>query len=218
MTRLRTFVLLSALVCAASTADADVLSLSADVHGGGAAGKGLGGKAKDEAFHDGTTGGTYGARLGVEVFFVDVWVQHDQYRGSDGLLGTWTQFMTGFDLEVDVGEQKGGVRNDRGEVDGGYSAGYVEFGTGFGFAVGTGQQVDPPLDNSQVTDKGFISQVHIGAGWRMNKILSFGLLVPVQGAYLLKSGEGAAANDLNTHYTEISGAALLALRLKLSLI
>src|SRR5687767_12892345 len=64
-------------------ARADVVSLAAEIHAGATAGKGLGGDRKDEAFHDGATGGTYGARLGVEVLVIDVWLQHDQIRGVD---------------------------------------------------------------------------------------------------------------------------------------
>ncbi len=201
-------------MCAAPTAArADIISLLAQVHGGGSAGQGVGGDRKDEAFHDGATGATYGAKVGVEILFIDVWVGHDQYRNGDGLLGTWTTFMSGFDVELDLGSQKGGTRNDRGEVDGGFSAGYAEFGLGAGFGLGTGQQVDPPLDAGQITDKGFVSQVFVGAGWRLTPSVSFGVQVPVQGAYLIKSGRGAVVNDLGTHYTEVSAAALLALRL-----
>ena len=212
----RPSLLVALLVCAAPAAvRADVVSLSAQIHGGGAAGRGLGGDRKDDAFHDGTTGGTYGARLGVEILFVDVWVQHDQYRDSERLLGTWTQLMTGFDVELDLGDQKGGTRNDRGEVDGGYSAGYAEFGLGFGFGLGTGQQVEPPLDNGEIPDKGVVGQVHVGVGWRLSPSWSLGVQVPVQGSYLIKSGSGATANDTGTHYTEASAAALLALRINL---
>jgi hypothetical protein len=204
-----------ALIAVPAAARADIISFSAQVHGGASGGQGLGGDRKDEAFHDGATGGTYGARAGVEILFIDVWVQHDQYRDQDGLLGTWTQLMTGFDVELDLGDQKGGTRNDRGEVDGGHSAGYAEFGLGFGFGLGTGQQVEPPLDNGEITDKGVVGQVHVGAGWRLSPSWSIGVQVPVQAAYLIKSGSGATANDLGTHYTEMSAAALLALRINL---
>lgn len=204
-----------ALLVAPAAARADIVSLSAQVHGGAAAGQGLGGDRKDEAFHDGATGGTYGARVGVEILFVDLWVQHDQYRDSDGLLGTWTTLMTGFDVDMDLGGEKGGTRNERGEIDGGYSSGYAELGFGVGFGLGTGQQVEPPLDNGEITDKGVVGEAFVGAGWRLSPSWSFGVQVPVQAAYLIKSGSGATANDLGTHYTEISAAALLALRINL---
>src|SRR5690349_7966363 len=152
MRKLTTLAAFVALCAAPAAARADIISVLAQVHGGGSAGRGLGGDRKDEAFHDGASGGTYGAKLGVEILFIDVWVGHDQYRDADRLLGTWTTFMSGFDVEFDLGSTKGGTRNDRGEVDGGFSSGYAEFGMGAGFGLGTGQQVDPPLDNGQLTD------------------------------------------------------------------
>lgn len=213
MGKLTTLAALLALCGAPAAAQADIVSVLAQVHGGASGGRGISGDRKDEAFHDGATGGTYGAKVGVEILFIDVWVGHDQYRDSDRLLGTWTTFMSGFDLELDLGSQKGGTRNDRGEVDGGYSAGYAEFGMGAGFGLGTGQQVMPPLDNGEITDKGFVSQAFVGAGWRLSPALSLGVQVPVTGAYLIKSGPGANVNDTSTRYTEISAAALVALRL-----
>ena len=206
-----------ALASAAGAARADLISLHVQAHGGGSTGAGLGGDQKDDAFHAGARGAAYGAQLGVELLFVDVWVEHDQYVGSDGLSGTWTQFMTGFDVELDIGGQRGAVRDADGEVSGGRPAGYAELGMAIGFGLGTGQQVDPPLDNSEVTDKGFLGQVHAGAGWRLSPSWTLGVQVPLQAGYMFKSGPGATANDLDTHYTQVSIAALLALRLKIQL-
>ncbi|HLU65687.1 MAG TPA: hypothetical protein VKZ63_05400 [Kofleriaceae bacterium] len=217
--KLRLSIAASALVAAAvghGAARADLVSLWARAQGGGSSGAGLAGDQKDEAFHKGAEGLAYGAAVGVEVLLLDVWVEHDQYvRGE--LSGTWTQFMTGFDVELDLGPKKGGVRNDLGGVDGGISSGYAELGMAVGFGLGTGQQVDPPLDNSQVTDKGFLGQLHAGAGWRLTPSWSLGVLVPVQVGYLFKSGPGATANDLSTQYAQVSAAALLNLRLKIQL-
>jgi hypothetical protein len=206
-----------ALAGLADSARADLVSLHVQAHGGGATGVGLAGDRQDEAFHLGARGGTYGAQVGVEILFIDVWVDHNQYLTGDGLVGTWTQFMTGLDGELEVGGRKGGDRAEDGRMKGGWSAGYVELGMGVGFGVGTGQQVEPPLDNSQVTDKGFLGQVHAGAGWRLTPSWSLGVQVPVQAGYLFKSGPGATANDLSTQYGEISAAALLALRFKIRL-
>ena len=44
---------------------------------------------------------------------------------------------------------------------------------------------------------------------------ALGLSVPIQYCYLIKSGNGAAANDLDTHYTELTAAALVALRFEI---
>jgi hypothetical protein len=191
--RLAFAVAVAALAFGVSPARADLLSLYAQVHAGGSTGKGLGGARKQDAFHAGAAGPTYGAKLGVEISLIDVWVQHDQYYNDGGVNGTWTQLMTGLDLELDMG------------------SGYLELGTGAGLALGTGQQVDPPLDDGEITDRGVIVEGRGGLGYRFAPLLSVGATVPVQAGYLIKSGAGTA--DLSTHYTEMSVALLIYLRL-----
>jgi hypothetical protein len=193
-----------------------VLQLRAQVQGGGGGGVGLGGDRKDDAFHKGAAGAIYGGLVGVEILFIDVWVEHSQHLGSDGLIGTWTQFMTGLDLVFDIGAKTEGVTIKDGKDTGGYSKTYGELGMAVGFGVGTGQQIDPPLDNSEITDKGFLAQGMIGFGYRFNKAVSVGLSFPVQAGYLIKSGEGVA-NDLGTHYQSLQAAALLNLRLNITI-
>jgi len=213
------FGLLAALaVCAApGVARADILTLYLHGKGGGGTGKGLGGDRVDDAFHAGAEGLTYGGKLGVEIVFLDLWVEHDQFVDGGGVDGTWTQLMTGIDLDLGIGPDRGGVRNDLGEVDGGHSAGYFELGTGVGLALGTGRQVDPPLDNSELTDKGVVAEARAGIGFRLTPSFGLGLTVPFKAAYLIKSGAGADAGDLGSHYTEVAVAALLILRLDLRL-
>ena len=148
---------LAAITVSASEARADVLTLYATAQGGGAGGAGMSGDAKDEAFHDGAAGGAYGAMVGVEFLFIDGWVEHLQYTDGE-LLGTWTQFMAGVDLKVNLGQKRGGRLEDGKRKGDTYQSAFAELGIATGFGVGTGQQVDPPLDNSQVTDKGFLVQ------------------------------------------------------------
>jgi hypothetical protein len=203
-------VVLAALVPA--TAHADLLSFRAEAHAGGGGGAGVAGDQQDHAFQKGARGAEYGALVGVEVLFVDVWIQHHQFATGDGLVGTWTQFMTGMDVDVDLGvppEVKGQER--------GRPSGYFEAGLGLGFGVGTGQQVMLPLDNAQVTDKGFLAEAKIGAGKNLGPILSIGLLGTVSGGYYFKSGPGIVANDTGTHYQAVEASALINLRIKLKL-
>jgi len=207
----------AALALGAGPARADVLSFYAHASGGVATGKGLEGDREEDAFHRGARGPTYGARVGVEIVFLDVWVEHMQFLEGGEVDGTFTTLMTGIDVNVGVGGTKGGSRNDVGEEVGGYSAGYVELGTGLGVGFGTGQQVEPPLDNSELTDKGVLVEGRASAGVHLSRSWSLGLTVPVQAAYMIKSGAGATANDLGTHYSEVSAAALVTLRLDLGL-
>ena len=216
MTRLATLAALAlGLVLAHSPASAGILELRAQLQAGGAGGQGMGGAQQDNSFHAGAQGMSYGALVGVEFLFIDGWVEHNQFTNADGLQGTWTQFMTGVDLNVDLGAKTRGAEHDEDGTlgDGGYSSMYAEIGLAVGFGVGTGQQVVLPLDNSQVTDKGFLLQGHLAVGYRLSKLLSVGVTIPVQGGYMFKSGPGVVANDEGTHYQSMQAAAMLNLRL-----
>jgi len=196
----------------AGESNADILSGYVQAQAGGATGVGLVGDLKDDAFHANAEGLTYGGLVGVEIVFVDVWIEHNQYvRGAD-FAGTWTQFMTGLDITFDLGQTRNGRTLKSGRIKGGHSQYYGEFGFGFGFGVGTGQQVDPPLDNSELTDRGFLFQAQIGGGIRLNKLVSLGLSLPMQAAYMLKAD--APANELDSNYASMQAALVLNARFK----
>lgn len=196
----------------AGTASADVFSVRAEAHGGGAGGLGVGGAAKDQAFQNFARGGAYGALVGAEVLFIDAWVQHHQYNDGE-LIGTWTQFMAGVDLDIPVG----GGDPIPGAKDGAKTKakGYVELGLGLGFGVGTDRQVEPPLDNSEVGDKGFLVEGRFGAGANLGSALSIGVSLPVTAGYYFVQGEDASANEIDTQYQAIEVALLVNLRLKI---
>jgi hypothetical protein len=204
------------LLATAGSARADVLSLRVEGHLGGAGGAGLGGgqEASDAAFFDGATGATWGFLVGLEALFVDAWVEHHQYADQDDFLGTWTQFMVGLDLDVE--RTKGPPKGEDGKPTGEKKrTGYFEFGLGVGFGVGTGQQVDPPLDASEVTDRGFLVEGKLGAGiYVANGLLGVGVSLPVQAGYFFKSG---FANDADNQYYGAQGALLLVVRGKIKL-
>jgi hypothetical protein len=182
-------------------ASADVFKLFAELHAGGMYGTGTSGEQKDKAFFANAPNGDFGFLLGAELVVFDAWIQHHEF--TDGShLSTWTQFGLGIHTQVSLGsdaEQKAGKGT------------FLEFGTGAWFGLGTGQQVMPPLDNAQVTDKGFLLEGRFGFGGHINKILDFGLTVPVSYGYFFKNGNGAAANNLSTHYRgwELEGLAYL---------
>jgi len=200
-----------ATVVPVGAAHADLLSFRAEAHLGAGGGTGLAGDQKDNAFQKGARGAEYGALVGVEVLFIDVWVQHHQWNDGD-LVGTWSQFMTGMDVDVDLGVPATAPGGDKKRPKG-----YFEAGLGVGFGVGTGQQVVLPLDNGEVTDKGFLAEAKIGAGLNLGPILSIGVVVPVSAGYFFKSGPGVVANDTGTHYQGLEASVLVNLRLKLKL-
>jgi hypothetical protein len=139
-------------------------------------------------------------------------VQHRQYNDGE-LIGTWTQFMAGVDLDIQVG----GGEPIPGAKDGAKtrSKGYVELGLGLGFGVGTDRQVEPPLDNSEVGDKGFLVEGRFGAGANLGSVLSVGVALPVTAGYYWVQGEDASANEIDTQYQAIEVALLVNLRLRI---
>jgi hypothetical protein len=215
--QLVSMVVVSVLAVFSSPAQADLISLTAAAQGGAASGRGVSGDFKDDTFAQGAEGGTYGALLGIELLLIDVWVEHNQYQGSDGLTGTFTSFMLGFDSELDLGGRSGAKKNSSGKLVGGHATWFADFGFGAGAGFGTGQQVDPPLDNSEITDKGLLAQAQFGLGYRLTESFAFMLQVPVQYRFMWKSGDGAVINNNETHYQSMAASALLALRFKLKL-
>ncbi|RMH39551.1 MAG: hypothetical protein D6689_16195 [Deltaproteobacteria bacterium] len=217
MVRLTSFIL--ALVAPLATARAGVFELDAQIHTGGMYGKGIAGDRKAEAFHQGARGFTYGAKVGVEVLFIDGWIEHNQFYDGDRVDGTWTQFMLGFDVKFDMGDKVGA--KPRGDDDR-FSRGFGELGIAAGFGVGTGQQVEPPLDNAQVTDKGFVAQAHLDFGYRLSRTVSVGLHLPFQVGWLLRSepapmGPDPTANEPSNWYGSVQASALVTLRMNFSL-
>jgi hypothetical protein len=201
----------ASLLMGGGVASADLLTLRADVKAGFAGGKGMFGERKDDAFQGQHGALGYGVAVGAEVFLVDAWIQHEQFVDG-GDVSTWTQFMLGFDVEIDLGDNKGTHFDDAGKEVGGYSSIVAELGMGAGFGVGTGQQVTPPLDNGQVTDKGFLLEGRAFVAYKLTKIFSLGVMLPAQFGYFTKSGSGTAANNVDNHYSAASASAMLTFR------
>jgi hypothetical protein len=203
-------------VLAARDAHADVLSLRLEGHVGGGGGMALGGgqAAQEAAFFEGARGGAYGGLIGLEVLFIDVWVEHHQYVTPSSFLGTWTQFMTGLDLDLENRSTVSAAERKKGEQ--GKKKSYMEIGIGLGYGVGTGQQVEPPLDAAQLTDKGFLVEARFSAGLWIGEHagLGLGITIPVSGGYFFKSG---FANDAENQYYSVEGAALLVVRGKIKI-
>lgn len=186
----------------AAPASADVFKLYAEGQGGGMYGHGLAGDQQDDAFFAKSRGAGYGALVGGQFLIFDGHIKHNQYIKS-GELTTWTQFNAGVNFTVDTGSAA-----DK-KV---HKGGYLEMGLFAGFGLGTGAQVDPPLDNSEITDKGFMLEGRFGAGKHLSKIFDIGVSVPMSWGYFFKSGNGAAANDESTQYQSMQINVLLVLR------
>jgi hypothetical protein len=201
---------LAAVLAMASPASADVLKLFVEANGGGAAGKATGGDqvVKDTAFFAKAPHLAYGALVGAEFLFLDGWIQHHQF--TDGSrIATWTQFGVGVHGTIDTGDPRQQKAHE---------GGYFEFAAGGFFGLGTGQQVMPPLDNAQITDKAFLLEGRLGGGTHLSSVFDLGVTVPVSWGYFFKNGNGAAANNTSTHYRSVQGEALLVLRANIRLL
>ncbi len=176
---------LAAFLCS-RPADAALLELHAGLRAGGATGKGIGGAQQDHDFFEGARGGVYGAVVGLEILFIDLWIEHDQLTDFEGLNGTWTQFMAGPHVMFGL---SGGPSPKL----------FGELALSGGFGLGTGQQIAPPLSNGQVSDKGVMVELRVGLEYRLTEILGIGVALPMAWGYMFKNG--VPANDTSNHYT-----------------
>jgi hypothetical protein len=198
----------AAAIAAPVSASAEVFKLYGELAGGGAYGKGLAGDHADDAFSVTSRGGAYGLLAGGRVLIFDANLFHRQYLNGEET-ETWTQFNAGLNFGFDAGTE---------EQKKAHKGGYFEMGVWLGFGLGTGAQVDPPLDNSEVTDKGFVLTGRLGFGKHLSSIFDIGIAVPVSYAYLFKSGNGATANNTENQYQQVQIEALLVLRANLRFI
>lgn len=184
-------------------ASAGIIDVYGQLQGGGMYGQGVAGGQKDNDFFQGAAGPAAGFKLGAEVMFIDAWVEHDEYLDGSGLLGTWTQLMVGFDVDVPLGTPAPGKTPRL----------FGDLGIGVGYGMGTGQQVELPLDNGQLSDKGFVGELRFGLEYRLNRMLSLGLSVPVTYGYLFKNLTDA--NDEDNQYQSVHATGLVYLKLHL---
>jgi hypothetical protein len=193
-------------------AEADVFKLFGEIHGGAVGGKGLSGDPvdagpEDEAFFANVPHGAYGLRVGARFLIIDAAIQHHQFTNGSRI-STWTQFAAGIGVQADLGDE---------QTKKAKKGNYVDIGVNFAFGLGTGQQVDPPLSNDEISDKGFLIEGRVGFGKHLGKLFDVGVAVPVSWGYFFKTDFDDAANDLSTHYRglQIAGLAYLRMNLKL---
>jgi hypothetical protein len=201
-TRLLGCALVVGTTLAAVPAQAHVLEFFGQLRFGASTGKGVGGDQQDQDFFARTHGPAYGGILGVEVFGVQAWVEHDQFTDFKGVDGTWTAVFLGADITIGL--------DDNGPKEPAIL--YANLGGGAGFGVGTGKQIEPPLDNGQISDKGFLLQAKAGLEYTISKAVQAGITVPVTWGFMVKNN--VPANQSGNSYTSTSIMGLLYLQVK----
>ena len=171
-------------------------------------GSGMAGDQKDEAFFANAPHGMYGLEVGARFLVVEGRIRHHQYRGG-GELATWTQFSAGIGFVADLGDE---------QQKKAHKSSFVEFSALAGGGLGTGRQVDPPLSNDEITDKGVVVEGRFGFGKHLNKFFDIGIAVAGSYGYLFKNGVDDTANDVSTHYQSLQVEGLGYLRLRLQLL
>jgi hypothetical protein len=192
---------LAAILAISTPASADIFRLFVEADVGGVTGKATGGDepVKSSAFFANAPGFDYGVTGGVQLLFLNAWIEHHQF--TDGSrVATWTQFGLGSHLEIGL-----------------VSGLFAELGVGAWFGLGSGQQVQPPLDNGSISDYGILLEARPGIGKHLNSIFDVGVTVPVSWGYFFKSGPDTSVTDLSTHYQSIQAEFLGYLRASLHL-
>jgi hypothetical protein len=201
---MKRLVVVAAILLAAAPARAALFELHASLRAGGMTGKGLGGELKDEDFFARARGFTYGAMVGVEILWIDLTVEHMQFTDFSEVTGTWTQFAIGPHFSFPLEEAQPGK----------LSKTYADLGVSVGFGLGTGQQVDPPLDNGEISDKGVSLELRIGVEHRFNRVVGIGITVPIAWSYMFKND---VVNDVENHYQSFRVMALGTLSFRIGL-
>jgi hypothetical protein len=192
---MRAFVV-AGLLLVAAPASADIFQLSGEIDAGGMLGKGTTGAQADNAFFAKSPNAAYGAIVTGEVFgFLDAIIQHDEFTDFSRIT-TWTQFGAGLHFEFPFGDDLQ-QRVHKGP--------FLEAAAAVFFGIGTGQEVMPPLDNAQITDKAFIAEGKLGLGYHCSHVVDVGISVPVSWGYFFKNGPGVGANDTSNQYQGVQG-------------
>jgi hypothetical protein len=202
--------LVVALILAAATpASADVFKLAAEVDAGGLWGTGYAGDQKANAFFAKSPPFAYGAIISGELFgLLDAYIQHHEFTDGNRIT-TWTQFGAGIHFQVSLADPKVQAQN---------KGGFFEAGVALFFGIGTGQEVMPPLDNAQITDKAFLAEGRLGIGTHLNHVVDLGIGVPVSWGYFFKNGVGVGANNANNQYQGVQGEVLGFIRFNIHLL
>jgi hypothetical protein len=180
-------------------ADARLVDLHAGLRGGALVGWGSDSSTPD--FFDKTRGGVLGFEMGVKLLVLDLSVNFLQVINGSGRVGTLTQFLLGVELDFPVGSGRSNVSRNRTILRPGINA-------GFGF--GTPGPVSPPLTNSQISDKGFVSNLKLALEHFLNPYVGVGVEGDVGYHYFLGGMVVTSSKDFSSgmHLTALGTVTL----------
>ncbi|MDX2021768.1 MAG: hypothetical protein SF187_16130 [Deltaproteobacteria bacterium] len=182
--------LCAGLLCA-SQADAKLLDVYGSTKMGYITGRGtntLNPNASD--YFDIEKGPAFGFEVGAEILFLDFMIngtrifdQAADSRGEDGA-GYFFQFLTGIDGDFAVGE-------------GDDPSTFLRVGVNGGAALGTHRKVKAPLDNAQVSDKGFVANGVVALDYHLGKLFVVGVELMPGYHYFFPGGDSDKNQSLN---------------------
>jgi hypothetical protein len=188
----------------ARPASARLIDLRAGALGGGLTGWGETSNTPD--FFKRRQGPGLGVELGVKLLVFDVSANFVQLFDSNGTAGTLTQFLAGINVDIPVGIDKFQEGVERGK-----SRNIIRPIANLGFALGTPERVHPPLDDAQISAKGFVSYVGLGYEHFLNEFFGVGAQANFGYHYFIDGGmsEAMATPGLQTHSSgyQLSGFA-----------
>jgi hypothetical protein len=151
------------MLVAPRPAEARIMDLHAGVDAGGIVGWGATSNTPD--FFQHTRGGGLGFNLGFKFLIFDASASFIQVLNGSGTVGTLTQFLVGMEFDIPVGREK---------LSDGKARNILRPGLHAGLGFGTPGPVDPPLDNDQVSDKGFVSHLKVAYEYFLNPFMGVG--------------------------------------------
>lgn len=132
----------------------------------------------------------FGFEVGAEILFLDFMVNGTRIfdraadsRGEDGA-GYFFQFLTGIDGDFAIGEGED-------------PSTFLRIGVNGGAALGTHRKVKPPLDNAQVSDKGFVVNGVIALDYHLGKLFVVGLEFMPGWHYFFPGGDSDKNQSVN---------------------
>jgi len=195
-------VLAAVLLAAPRPAEARLL----DLHVGGRVGALTGWGSNDSRtpdFFEHTRGFGVGFEAGLKLLIIDLSVTFTQVADGGGTVGTLTQFLLGTTFDIPAGSAR---------FENGQPRAIVRPAIQGGFGFGTSGPVDLPLDNRQVSDKGFVSYASVAYEYFLNPFIGVGGQAQFGWHYFLG---GQVINDSEAHSTglHLAGYATLTFHL-----